>query len=98
MHYALIEKCLKSDKLVKDGISPNFDLCFIPASQKKNLTRRHSGQTLTLFLFLKGLIHLKCIQLKYERLRLKKLQLLKESKTQQTKVFLYQCTGSIHSK
>lgn len=35
MHYALIEKCLKSDKLVKDGISPNLDLCFIPASQKK---------------------------------------------------------------
>lgn len=35
MHYALIEKCLKSDKLIKDGIYPNLDLWFIPASQKK---------------------------------------------------------------
>lgn len=35
MHYALIEKCLKSDKLIKDGTSPNLGLRFIPASQKK---------------------------------------------------------------
>lgn len=35
MHYALIEKCLKSDKLIKDGIYPNLDLWFIPASQQK---------------------------------------------------------------
>lgn len=73
MHYALIEKCLKSDKLIKDGIYPNLDLWFIPASQKKKiLQRRHSGKTITLSLFLKGLIHFKCIQLKYERLSLKK--------------------------